>query len=158
MISPGSPSQDHFSYRYRRGYCTCSVTGMDTSTVDVIADIINLCDRNSCKLFISGANHNLRSVLRHAGVKPLGGDRSKRKLRFFNSLDIAIGKAEDNLLDIQLQEKDVVSTRKLPALIEESGFQVALRYIDEQVILSFQNTVCVHPLSMHECLHLFFPL
>ena len=110
------------------------VTGMDTSAVDVISDIINLCDRNGCKLFVSGASPNLRSVLAHAGVKPLGGDRSKRKLRFFNSMDVAIGKAEDNLLDIQLHEKEM-SSRKLPSLVEESGFQIALRYIDEQVLL-----------------------
>ena len=111
---------------------------MDTSTVDVISDIINLCDRNGCKLFVSGASTNLRSVLALGGVKPQGGDRSKRKVRFFNSLDIAIGKAEDYLLDVQLNEKDA-SSKKLPSLVEESGFQLALRCIDEQVILlSFQ--------------------
>jgi hypothetical protein len=104
---------------------------MDTSTVSVISDIINLCDRNDAKLYVSGASPNLRSVLALGGVKPLGGDRSKRKLRFFNSLDIAIGKAEDNLLDIQLHQRGM--SRVLPSLGEESGFQIALRGIDEQV-------------------------
>lgn len=108
---------------------------MDTSTVDVISDIVNLCDRNECKVFLSGMSANLRSVLAHAGVKPLRGERSKRKLRFFNSMDTAIGKAEDMLLDMQEQEKPPSSRRKpstLGALVEESGLQVALRYIDEQ--------------------------
>lgn len=111
------------------------VTGMDTSSVDVISDVVNLCDRNDCKVFLSGMSANLRSVLAHAGVKPLSGERSKRKLRFFNSLDAAIGKAEDMLLDMQEQEKPPSSRRKpssLGALGEESGFHVALRYIDEQ--------------------------
>ena len=74
---------------------------------------------------------SLRAVLAHAGVKPLGGQRSERKLRFFNSLDTAIGKAEDMLLEFQSQEKPQ-SVRRLLALGEESGFQLALRKVDEQ--------------------------
>ncbi|CAB9499496.1 solute carrier family 26 [Seminavis robusta] len=106
------------------------VTGMDTSTVDIISDILNLCQRHDCKLFLSGLSNNLRSVLAHAGVKPLGGQRSERKLRFFSSLDMAIGKAEDMLLDVQMEDNPGPS--HLFSLQEESGFQVALRCIDEQ--------------------------
>lgn len=107
------------------------VTGIDTSTVDVISDILNLCSKHDCKLFLSGMSVSLRSVLAFAGVKPLGGERSARKLRFFNSLDTAIGKAEDNLLNFQSQAK-AQSVRRLMALGEESGFQLALRKVDEQ--------------------------
>ena len=110
------------------------VTGMDTSTVDVINDIRTLCDNHSCKLFLSGLSVNLRSVLSYAGVKPQSGERSQRMLRFFNSLDTALGKAEDMLLEGPLQEQPQ-SMRKLLSLGEESGFQVALKAIDTQVRL-----------------------
>lgn len=108
------------------------VTGIDTSTVDVIKDILNLCVNHNCKLFLSGMSANLRSVLAHAGVKPLSGERSERMMRFFNSLDTALGKAEDMLLEVPLQEKPQ-SIRKLLSLGEDSGFQLALNCIDAQV-------------------------
>lgn len=108
------------------------VTGIDTSTVDVIKDILNLCVNHNCKLFLSGMSANFRSVLAHAGVKPLSGERSERMMRFFNSLDTALGKAEDMLLEVPLQEKPQ-SIRKLLSLGEDSGFQVALNCIDAQV-------------------------
>ena len=115
------------------------VTGMDTSTVSIISDILNLCDKNGCKLFLSGTSSHIRSVLSYAGVKPMGGERKKRMLRFFNSLDTAIGKAEDLLLETE-QQKKPPSMRKLLAVGEESGFRIALRCIDEQVRL-----ICSQP-------------
>jgi hypothetical protein len=105
---------------------------MDTSTVSIVSDILNLCQRYDCKLFLSGMSAELRSVLAHAGVKPLGGERSERKLRFFTTLDAAIGKAEDLLLECQFEEKPP-SLRNLFSLGEESGFQFALARVDEQV-------------------------
>jgi len=59
------------------------------------------------------------------------GERSQRKLRFFNTFDTAIGKAEDMLLEYESQAKPQ-SARRLLALGEESGFYVALRRIDEE--------------------------
>lgn len=118
------------------------VTGMDTSSVDIINDILTVCKTNNCKLFLSGLSPNLRSVLSHAGVKPLGGERKLRVLRFFNSLDTAIGKAEDMLLESELHEtsthaKGPSMAGKLLSLGEESGFQLALRSIDKQVCQYF---------------------
>ena len=109
-----------------------SVTGMDTSTVSIVSDILNLCQRHDCKLFLSGMSPELRSVLAHAGVKPLGGEHSERKLRFFTTLDTAIGKAEDLLLEF-LFDETTPSMRNLYPLVEESGFQLALCRVDEQV-------------------------
>ena len=83
---------------------------------------------------------SLRSVLSHAGVKPLSGERSERKLRFFNSLDTALGKAEDMLLNFQVMPKKQ-SMFELPALDEGSGFKLALRKVDEQHGTDFAHTL-----------------
>jgi len=74
------------------------VTGMDTSTVDVLSDIKTICITNECKLYIAGLSPPLRAtVAMGGGLKPeKKGKRSN--VRFFSDLDDAIGKAEDNLL------------------------------------------------------------
>jgi len=82
----------------------------------------------------------LRSVLSHAGVKPLVGERSERNLRFFSSLDIALGKAEDMLLNFQVTPKKQ-SMYEMPALGEESGFKLALRKVDEQHGTDFAHSL-----------------
>jgi ABC-type transporter Mla MlaB component len=68
------------------------VTGMDTSTVGVFSDIRNLCNSNKCKLFMSGMSQRVRSLLSLGGFNADTGVRSKRKLRFFQQLDTAVGK------------------------------------------------------------------
>jgi STAS domain len=131
-----------------------SVTGMDTSTVSIVSDILNLCQRHDCKLFLSGMSPELRSVLAHAGVKPLGGERSDRKLRFFTTLDAAIGKAEDLLLEGHFQERPP-SLRKLLSLGEESGFHFALARVDEQVgsvpIMEIVHRLARSCAAIHPC-------
>jgi MFS superfamily sulfate permease-like transporter len=112
------------------------VTGMDTSTVDVFSDIKNLCASHKCKLFMAGMSPNLRSVLALGGIKPTTGVRSKRHLRFFASLDDALGKAEDMLLESDFHGIDTSaamlnSTRRLMGA--DPGFRIAMRHIDEQV-------------------------
>jgi hypothetical protein len=106
------------------------VTGMDTSAVDVISDILAIFANHDAKLFLSGVSTNLRQVMLLGGVKPESiRDRSKRKLRFFPDLDSAIGKAEDMLLEHEAIEDDITHN----AGGVGSGFQRALRHIDEQV-------------------------
>lgn len=115
------------------------VTGMDTSTVDVIAGILKLCQSHNCKVFLAGLSPRMRTTLSLGGIKPETGERSKRKIRFFPDLDSALGKAEDMLL----QESDVFkpeildeSRRRLLSGgdgVKNSGFGFALRQIDLQV-------------------------
>jgi hypothetical protein len=106
------------------------VTGMDTSAVDVISDILAIFSNHDAKLFLSGVSTNLRQVMLLGGVKPESRrDRSKRKLRFFPDLDSAIGKAEDMLLEHEAIEDDII--HYVGGV--DSGFQRALRHIDEQV-------------------------
>jgi MFS superfamily sulfate permease-like transporter len=111
------------------------VTGMDTSTVDVFNDIRNLCTSNNCKLLMAGMSPNLRSILALDGFKPETGIRSKRRLRFFASLDAALGKAEDMLLDSDFDDREIsVADRRMRLLSEgDNGFRTALRHIDEEV-------------------------
>jgi SulP family sulfate permease len=105
------------------------VTGMDTSSVDVILDILALFSNHDSKLFLSGVSTHLRQVMLLGGVKPESiRDRSNRKLRFFPDLDSAIGKAEDMLL-----EKEAIEEENHHASAGDNGFQRALRHIDEQV-------------------------
>lgn len=110
------------------------VTGMDTSTVDIFNEIRNLCISNHCKLFATGLSSNLRAILNLGGFKPETTERSKRKLRFFGSLDAALGKAEDLLLDAECDDKEIPPTDNRVRLLSEGdfGFRTALRHIDEE--------------------------
>jgi len=114
------------------------VTGMDTSTVDVVAGIIQLCQSHNCKVFLSGISMRMRTTLSLGGVKPESGERSKRKIRFFPDLDSALGKAEDMLLrDTHIYKPDILDENRRRLLSDgdaiNSGFLFALRHIDEQV-------------------------
>lgn len=104
------------------------VSGMDSSAVDVISDILSVCSSQSCKLFLSGLSVSIRQTLSFGGLKPeTTVDRSARKLRFFPDLDTAVGKAEDLLLN-EFCLDDTILPKK-----NESGFVRALRCIDKQV-------------------------
>eukprot|EP00531_Pseudo-nitzschia_arenysensis_P017252 CAMPEP_0116130000 /NCGR_PEP_ID=MMETSP0329-20121206/8223_1 /TAXON_ID=697910 /ORGANISM="Pseudo-nitzschia arenysensis, Strain B593" /LENGTH=1118 /DNA_ID=CAMNT_0003624303 /DNA_START=154 /DNA_END=3510 /DNA_ORIENTATION=+ len=113
------------------------VTGMDTSAVDVFTEIRNLCVASNCKLFMCGMSSNIRSILALGGFVPDTGERSKRRLRFFASLDAALGKAEDLLLE---SHYDMAQTDQAPsrpgmrrlARRTTSGFQKALRHIETE--------------------------
>ena len=112
------------------------VTGMDTSTSDIFNDIKNLCASNECKLFMAGLSPNIRTILSLGGFKAdTSKERSKRQLRFFASLDAALGKAEDMLLDSDFGQRESanVASRKRSLSDTDQGFRTALRYIDEEV-------------------------
>jgi hypothetical protein len=114
----------------------CLVTGMDTSTVDVFNDIKNLCASNKCKILMAGMSRSIRTIFSLGGfIADTRGERSKRPLRFFHSLDAALGKAEDNLLDAEFEEKEAAGHFNRMRLLSEgdNGFLTALRHIDEEV-------------------------
>jgi SulP family sulfate permease len=113
------------------------VTGMDTSTADIFQDIRNLCGSSKCKLLMSGMSPEIRSILALGGFKADAGVRSKRKLRFFQNLDAALGKAEDMLLDSDYDDRE-----NQPAFLDgrrrlrdrgNTGFRTALAHIDNEV-------------------------
>jgi hypothetical protein len=106
------------------------VTGMDTSAVDAFKDILAVCINNDCKLFLSGVSPNLQRVMKMVGLHPEDvAMRSQRKLRFFADLDMAIGKAEDVLIDIYSFEEEFT----LPYEVQKrDGFYQALYHIDVQ--------------------------
>jgi hypothetical protein len=112
------------------------ITGMDTSTVDIFNEIKNLCSSNNCKLFVTGLTSNFRSILSLGGFKPEEmAQRSERKLRFFASLDAALGKAEDLLLEAECDDMDVPPAVNRIGLVCEGGdlgFRTALSQIDEE--------------------------
>ena len=77
------------------------VTGIDTSTVDVFNDIIEMCNSNGCAVYLSGLSPTIKSVLAFGGVKPgfntdsiiSNGIRpSTKKLAFFPNMESALGK------------------------------------------------------------------
>lgn len=109
------------------------VTGMDTSAVDAFKDIVTLCGRYDCKIFLAGVAPDHRTVMNMGGVKPENNiNRSERKLRFFMDLDSAVGKAEDLLLSDESVDYSFSMGSSTP-LDNESGFMRALQHIDEQV-------------------------
>lgn len=112
------------------------VTGIDTSAVDAFSDILIICGKHDCKLFLAGVSSTLRKVMSHCGIKPENiADRSLRKLRFFGTLDEAIGKAEDLLLKMAPYEVDPT-----PSDVRDTGaggFRHALIKIDEEHDTSF---------------------
>jgi len=115
------------------------VTGIDTSAVDVFADIISLCKSNRCEVILTGMSSNLRSSFAHSGVKPTRG------LRFLPDIETALGKAEDALIKhvFQKEEKSKMESgqrrRARLVSIDDDGFRFALRQIDEQHGISFAD-------------------
>lgn len=103
------------------------VTGMDTSAVDAFADIVSVCTgKNDCRVFMSGVATSLRETMRLNGLKPeITKDRLKRKLRFFQDLESAMGKAEDSLIEILNFDQNQV-----PRRTSRDGFVNTLCLID----------------------------
>jgi MFS superfamily sulfate permease-like transporter len=120
------------------------VSGVDTSTVDVLSQIKTLCTSNECKLFIAGMSQNIKSVLSFGGFKPDTGIRSERKLRFFDRLDAALGKAEDMLLDSDFDNTHQALARsgiRRLMIKNQSGFRTALLHIDIEVSEIIFNSI-----------------
>jgi MFS superfamily sulfate permease-like transporter len=62
-------------------------TGMDTSTLDIFAEIKELCKNNNCRLFLCGLSSRAKKGLALTGVKPETGLKEQRVVRFFSDLD-----------------------------------------------------------------------
>ena len=108
------------------------VTGMDTSAVDLLQEIVEICDEHECGLFLAGTSPNLRSILLYAGVA------RTRTTSYIGDLETALAKAEDGLLSTVLhrEEKAMAEAerrrRNRSESSAEDGFLYALRNIDEQ--------------------------
>jgi len=104
------------------------ITGMDTSTADIFADIKELCSDSDCKFFLCGLSPRIRKGLALGGVKPeTSGQRSKSVVRIFSNLDTALGKAEDTLIHKEMLP--AFEHRQMSPVMK--GFRYALKQIDE---------------------------
>ena len=110
------------------------VTGFDTSAIDVFVDIVMLCKSHDCMVYMTGITREQKRKLAMGGLKP----STKRgslfsKLKFFQSMEIALGKAEDGILK-QFQHDELIRTEKRAERNDnENGFSYALEQIDAQV-------------------------
>ncbi|KAL7550719.1 hypothetical protein ACHAWF_013954 [Thalassiosira exigua] len=115
------------------------VTGIDTSAVDVLADISSLCRDNKCQLIFAGIPRVIRSALIKGGVKP---SKANQHLSFSPDLEAALGKAEDELLKFVAHNEEKAADvgaklrhqRKISSV--DFGLRHALREIDAQHNLS----------------------
>ena len=82
------------------------MTGIDTSAVDVLGDILALCKEHKCSLIFAGIRSDIKRSLITGGVKP---SRSNKHLSFFPDLESALGKAEDELLKFVGHNEEKVS-------------------------------------------------
>ena len=112
------------------------VTGMDTSTIDIFAEIKQLCKTHDCKLYLCGLSPRMRKGLALGGVKPEGGIRQQRLVRLFPDLDIGLGFAEDYLIHTEMGQNSLnritfgdCSTSA--PMSHTRGFLYSLEQIDE---------------------------
>jgi Sulfate permease and related transporters (MFS superfamily) len=112
------------------------VSGVDTSSVDIFGEIIQLCFRHKCYVYLSGLNTSLKNVLTLGGLKPSMDKKSVNSvLRFMPELDSALSQAEDGLLKSMsyLEEKELRRSKIRSNSSAEDGFLYALKEIDTQV-------------------------
>lgn len=121
------------------------VSGVDTSAIDSFTDVISLCKKSHCKLYLAGLKHSLRLKLVHAGVKPEGPATSR--FSFVEDLDSALAKTEDSLISNEMHIEDMDQSETQNRLRHrrmsnaEDGFLYALTKIDEQHKLQTQSAL-----------------
>mmetsp|Transcript_16617 Transcript_16617/g.35906 ORF Transcript_16617/g.35906 Transcript_16617/m.35906 type:complete len:1197 (-) Transcript_16617:138-3728(-) len=118
------------------------VTGIDTSAVDVLADISSLCKEKKCNLILAGIPRVIRQALITGGVK---ASRTNKHLSFSPDLETALGKAEDELLRVVGHNEDRLTKvgdqlrHKRRVSMVDHGLRHALREIDAQQNLSMSK-------------------
>jgi hypothetical protein len=115
------------------------VTGIDTSAVDVMAEICTLCKAHRCSLILLGIPPSVKSPMVAGGLTP----SRQNRLAFMDDLDIGLGKAEDDLLKfVACNEERLIRDgekqrhNRITSMID-NGLQYALRKIDEEHDISF---------------------
>lgn len=128
------------------------VTGMDTSSVDLIKEILAICKANNCKLYFAGMSSELRSILVHAKVvtvesakgafdRETGHDSNQSM--FYVDLESALAKAEDDLmskvfhLELRVEEETKKRQRSRSLSNAETGFSYAL----DQILIQHGDVV-----------------
>jgi len=111
------------------------VTGIDSSAVDVIMEIVDLCKAFGCKMIFAGVPEFIRPFLTNGGVRP---STKNKHISYEPDLDLALGKAEDGLLkDVALIEErmtrlgKVLKHRRRMSCVDH-GLRYALKTIDHQ--------------------------
>ena len=82
------------------------MTGIDTSAVDVLADISALCKEHKCSIIFAGVSRIVKPALITGGVNP---SKANKHLSFSPDLECALGKAEDALLKFVGHNEEKVS-------------------------------------------------
>jgi MFS superfamily sulfate permease-like transporter len=116
------------------------VTGIDTSAVDVLAEISALCKGHKCKLLLSGLPRTVRPALITCGLKP---SRKNSHLSFTEDLEASLGKAEDALLKFIAHNEEKLTKvgeqlrHQRHVSMVDHGLRHALKKIDEQHSVHF---------------------
>ncbi|KAL3797238.1 hypothetical protein HJC23_004530 [Cyclotella cryptica] len=120
------------------------VTGIDTSAVDVMAEISTLCKVNQCCLILSGIPPTVKPPLIAGGLTP---SRQNPHLFFMDDLDVSLGKAEDDLLKLVARNEERLiqdgrnqKHQRITSMID-NGLRYALRKIDEEHDVSFATNL-----------------
>ena len=112
------------------------VSGIDTSSIDVFGEIIQLCFRHQCQVYMTGLTPALKKNLSLGDMKPSQDKNSANStLRFLPEMESALCKAEDGLLSklSQLEQKEMIRSRIRTTSNADDGFLYALKEIDSQV-------------------------
>lgn len=112
------------------------VSGIDTSSIDVFGEIIQLCFRHKCQVYMTGLTLSFKQNLALGGVKPSHDKNAANSmLRFSPEMESALCKAEDGLLKkmSQLEQKEMRRSRIRANSTADDGFLYALKEIDNQV-------------------------
>ena len=127
------------------------VSGIDTSSIDVFGEIIQLCFRHKCQVYMAGLTLSFKQSLALGGVKPSHDKNAANStLRFLPEMESALCKAEDGLLKnmSQLEQKEMRRSRIRANSTADDGFLYALKEIDNQVSWIKNRRACQN-LELH---------
>jgi CRP-like cAMP-binding protein len=120
------------------------VSGLEVSSVDIFAEIVQICFRNKCRVMFTGVSPRLRYQFTLVGLKPTSDKTSANSyLRFSNNLEDALCYAEDALLKkmSSLEQKELRNSRIRSNSNADDGFLYALKEIDNQHGLDTLSTL-----------------
>uniref|UniRef100_A0A7S3Q242 STAS domain-containing protein n=1 Tax=Chaetoceros debilis TaxID=122233 RepID=A0A7S3Q242_9STRA len=120
------------------------VSGIDTSAVDIIAEMVQLCHSKNCHIMLAGLTPELKRVLALGKVKPSASKKSPYwKLRYPPDMESALCKAEDGVLktECNVEEKEMKRSRQRRASTLPDGFHYALHQIDLQHNMDVANSL-----------------
>jgi MFS superfamily sulfate permease-like transporter len=104
------------------------ITGMDTSMVNIFADIKELCKNNGCRLYLAGLSSRMKKGFPLGGIKPDPGICSMCFMHFFPGFETTLSVADNFLVQ---KKMETIIREGRPQSLGDDGFQHALKQIDE---------------------------